>query len=258
MRELAVTYLGGPTVLLEYAGLRILTDPTFDEPGSYPDPDGGQALVKTRGPALQPEQLGPVDLVLLSHHHHEDNLDTAGRAFLATVPLTLTTEAGAGELGGTTIGLAPSRMHEVGAVTITATRALHGPEDLYPTLGPVIGFVLRSEGEPTVYVSGDNASLDVVREIAGALGPVDVAILFAGAARVEEIDADLTLGSADAATAAQILHAGRVVGVHTEDWEHFSQTREQLEAALAAVGIAGRLVPDRRGERVVVELGAPA
>jgi L-ascorbate metabolism protein UlaG (beta-lactamase superfamily) len=256
MSELAVTYLGGPTVLLEYAGLRILTDPTFDEPGSYPDPDGGQALVKTRGPALQPEELGPVDLVLLSHHHHEDNLDTAGRALLAAVPLTLTTIAGAAELGGTAVGLAPGRTHEVEVVTITAARALHGPEERYPTLGPVIGFVLRSEGEPAVYVSGDNASLDIVREIADTLGPIDLAILFAGAARVEEIDADLTLGSADAAAAARLLGATRVLGVHTEDWEHFSQNRAQLEAAFAAAGIAELLLPNRRGERLVVELPA--
>ena len=30
-----ITLIGGPTVLMELAGLRILTDPTFDEPGSY-------------------------------------------------------------------------------------------------------------------------------------------------------------------------------------------------------------------------------
>lgn len=55
MTELAVTSLGGPTVLLEDAGLRILADPTFDDLRRYPDPDGGQALVKTRGPALGTE-----------------------------------------------------------------------------------------------------------------------------------------------------------------------------------------------------------
>ena len=28
---LTVTLIGGPTALLEYAGLRLLTDPTFDD-----------------------------------------------------------------------------------------------------------------------------------------------------------------------------------------------------------------------------------
>ncbi len=256
MSELAATYLGGPTVLLEYAGLRILTDPTFDEPGSYPDPDGGQALVKTRGLALQPEELGPVDLVLLSHHHHEDNLDTAGRAFLATVPITLTTTAGATELGGTAVGLAPGQTRAIGAVTVTATRSLHGPDGVAELLGPVIGFTLHADGEPAVYVSGDNASLEVVREVVGAADGIPVAVLNAGAARVREIDADLTLGSTDAAEAAAILAARQVVGVHTEDWEHFSESREQLERAFHAAGLAEVLVPSPRGERVLLQLGA--
>ncbi|GAA3739178.1 MBL fold metallo-hydrolase [Leifsonia bigeumensis] len=255
MTQIAVTYLGGPTVLLEYAGLRIITDPTFDEPGRYPDPDGGQALVKTRGPALQPAQLGPVDLALVSHHHHEDNLDTAGREYLAEVPRTLTTVAGAAELGGTAVGLEPGQSHPVGSVTVTATRALHGPDDVAEAIGPVIGFVLQAEGEPTVYVSGDNASLDVVREVTGTFGGASIAILNAGAARVREIDADLTFGSAAAVKAAIILAAQQVVGVHTEDWEHFSESREQLEKAFAAADLTEVLVDSPRGERVVIEVG---
>jgi hypothetical protein len=44
----------------------------------------------------------------------------------------------------------------------------------------VIGFVLEADGEDKVYVSGDNASLDVVRTISDRVGDLDVAILFAG------------------------------------------------------------------------------
>jgi hypothetical protein len=53
----------------------------------------------------------------------------------------------------------------------------------------VTGFVLSGEGLPTVYVSGDNASLDVVRTIAGRVGPVDVAVLFAGGALAKPLAA---------------------------------------------------------------------
>lgn len=45
------------------------------------------------------------------------------------------------------------------------------------------GFVLAGSGLPKTYVSGDNASLERVREIAKRLGPVDVALLFVGAAQ---------------------------------------------------------------------------
>ena len=74
MQKTAITFIGGPTALLEYAGLRIVTDPTFDAPQMYEDPEE-TTLVKTTGPAIAREDLGTVDLVLLSHHGHKDNLD---------------------------------------------------------------------------------------------------------------------------------------------------------------------------------------
>jgi hypothetical protein len=38
--EIHVRVFGGPTALIEYGGLRFLTDPTFDAPGDYQIPDG--------------------------------------------------------------------------------------------------------------------------------------------------------------------------------------------------------------------------
>ena len=81
--------MGGPTALIQYGGKRWLTDPTFSPPGEY----GG--LVKTTGPALRVDQLTPVDVVLLSHEHHADNLDPAGRELLASAGRVLTTGASA-------------------------------------------------------------------------------------------------------------------------------------------------------------------
>jgi len=109
--SVAVTVVGGPTALLEWAGLRLLLDLTFDEPQRYgPDPDD---LEKSAGPAVPASALGRIDVALVSHHDHdhEDNLDHAGRALALTLPLVLTTPTGAVDLaarGGTArvIGLA--------------------------------------------------------------------------------------------------------------------------------------------------------
>jgi len=243
----AITFIGGPTALLEYAGLRIVTDPTFDGPQVYEDPNE-TTLVKTAGPAIARQDLGAVDLVLLSHHGHKDNLDWEGLELIAQGIPTLSTRQAANDLfGGSVIGLDNWESYDFGVVTITAMPALHGPPGSEPLVGPVIGFMLEAAGEPTVYVSGDNASLPLVRQIADRFAPVDIALLFAGAARVEEIDADLTLNSTDAATAAESLGARLVVGLHTEDWTHFSHTREQLEAAFDGTGVLA-LTP--RGVRV--------
>jgi hypothetical protein len=63
--SVGVRLIGGPTALIEMGGLRLLTDPTFDPPGDHPV--GNRVLVKTRGPAVAPDGIGPVAAVLLSH-----------------------------------------------------------------------------------------------------------------------------------------------------------------------------------------------
>ncbi|MFF4898051.1 MBL fold metallo-hydrolase [Streptomyces sp. NPDC001068] len=250
-----VRVLGGPTALFEYGGLRFLTDPTFDTPGDYRRGDG-RVLTKTAASSAAPADLGPVDVVLLSHDEHPDNLDTSGRSLLADVPLTLTTPGGAQRLQGRARGLADWESVELdrpdgGTVTVTGVPAVHGPgprEAVEPVTGQVVGFVLAGEGLPTVYVSGDNASLDVVREIAKRFAPVDTALLFAGAPRFPELFDNqlIVLSSAQAAEAAVLLAARRVVPVHYDSWAHFTEGRAELAAAFAAAGLADRLDWGRR------------
>ncbi|RSN60847.1 Zn-dependent hydrolase [Amycolatopsis sp. WAC 04182] len=246
--QLSVQVSGGPTAVIDYGGLRFLTDPTFDEPGHYGRPDGKPGLTKTAPASLKPADLGHIDAVLLSHDEHPDNLDHSGRQLLADVPLTLTTPSGAGRLGGTAKGLATWETVDLdrpggGVVTVTAAPALHGPEGSEKVTGDVVGFVLTGQGLPTVYVSGDNASLDAVRQVADRFGPVDTAVLFAGAPRLKPVfdGALLVLDSALAAEATRILGARTVVPVHIDSWEHFTEGRDDLVAAFTAAGLADRL-----------------
>ena len=253
----AITVVGGPTALLEWAGLRLLLDPTFDPPTVYgPGPND---LTKTDPPAVAAADLGRIDLALVSHHHHEDNLDAAGRAVALGLPLVVTTSEGARELAArcaagegtaTVVGLdegeslalgstdlvgAAVALHAAVGARVIAVAAQHGPLEVADRLGPVIGFVLTAPGEPTVYVSGDNSSVDVVRAIAARHGAVDAAVLFAGAARIPAIDAALTLTAADARAAALALAARRVVGLHVDQWTHFSEGRDALEREFAGL-----------------------
>ncbi|MFI1676448.1 MBL fold metallo-hydrolase [Streptomyces sp. NPDC020607] len=246
-----IRVFGGPTALFDYAGLRFLTDPTFDGPGDHQAP--AVVLTKTAAADGSPADLGRVDVVLLSHDEHADNLDTSGRALLADVPLTLTTPSGGERLGKAATGLADWQSVELerrdggpGTVTVTGVPAIHGPgprEEVEPITGQVVGFVLTGEGLPTVYVSGDNASLDAVTDIAERFAPVDTALLFAGAPRFPEVfdNEVIVLDSAQAARAAKILDADRVVPVHYDSWAHFTEGRDELAAAFAAAGLTERL-----------------
>jgi L-ascorbate metabolism protein UlaG (beta-lactamase superfamily) len=251
-----VQLIGGPTALLTYGGLRILTDPTLDPPGDHPRPGSDVVLHKLTGPAAEPDDLLPVDLVLLSHDHHADNLDDAGRDLLGRAASVLTTVAAADRLGSNAVGLEPDQTADLegpeGAVQITAVEAHHGSPEMFERNGPVLGFVLRGDGLPTIYVSGDNASVDVVREVATEHGPFDAAILFAGGARVPELwgeDVLLTLDAELAAEAAALLAPATIIPVHQEGWAHLTSSPDDLERAFVDAGVADRLRRLGPGER---------
>ena len=249
-----VRYVGGPTAIVEIGGVRLLTDPTFDPPGDYPI--GARTLTKTAGPAFGREQIGPIDAVLLSHDQHPDNLDASGRELLRTASLVLSTGSAHERLGGAVRAL-PNWTHvelprpDGGVLRITGVPAQHGPDGTEHLVGEVTGFVVAGEGLPTVYVSGDNASLDVVRTIGERAGPADIALLFAGGAQTALLgDAYLTLTSEAAAEAAGILGVRHVVPLHFEHWAHFTQGGDTLVDAFERAGLADRLHLPKPGQRI--------
>jgi L-ascorbate metabolism protein UlaG (beta-lactamase superfamily) len=242
--EVGLTLIGGPTVLIEVGGLRLLTDPTFDPAGtSYALPH--VTLEKRTGPAVAAGKIGPLDAVLLSHDQHSDNLDHAGRALLAEVPAVLTTRVGAGRLGGTSRGLAPWETAELRAASgrllhVTATPARHGPAGIEPLSGDVVGFLIGLERPgDAIYVTGDTVWYDGVAEVARRYRP-RLVVLFAGAARTRGA-IHLTMSANDAIETAHAFPEARIVAVHNEGWAHFSESRQDLEQAFTALGLGDRL-----------------
>jgi L-ascorbate metabolism protein UlaG (beta-lactamase superfamily) len=230
MSTLTITHVGGPTTLLEFAGVRLLVDPTFDAPGRRYSFGWGTSSRKTAGPAVPAASLGRIDGVLLTHDQHADNLDDAGRALLPTVPAVVTTPAGARRLGAT--GLAPWRTTTIGDVEITATPSRHGPAWSVPIVGPTTGFALRAPGsESVVWISGDTVVFPGMLEVADRF-TVDTAILHLGKVQFGLTGpARFTMTGHDAASLVDRIKPRTVVPVHYEGWSHFHEGRAQIEAA---------------------------
>ena len=241
---LKITYIGGPTALFDWGGIRLLTDPAFDPPGGEYR-TGPVALTKTAGPALSAESLGRIDGVLLSHDHHFDNLDHSGRKLLERVGKAITTTAGAERLGGNAIGLANWETIDIPAdervLLVTGTPARHGPAHL--DRGPVTGFVLAFMDAPdqAVYISGDTVWYEGVAEVARRF-KIRVAVLFMGAARVAAVGPDaLTMTAADGIEAARAFSGATIVPLHYEGWAHFTESREAITRAFNAAGVGPRV-----------------
>lgn len=242
---LVVTYIGGPTALFKWDGLRLLTDPTFDPAGTQ-YPTSLYTLKKSGGPAVTADKLGQIDVVLLSHDHHFDNLDRAGRAMLATAGKVLTTSIGAQRLGGKAVGLAPWKSVDIPGregrvLRITGTPARHGP--VGGDRGPVVGFVVNFTDAPNdcLYISGDTVWYEGIEEI-GRRFKVTTAVLFMGAAVVPQVGpAHLTMTAEEGIYAARVFGNARIVPLHCDGWAHYTQSRAEIQRVFSAANLQTRL-----------------
>jgi L-ascorbate metabolism protein UlaG (beta-lactamase superfamily) len=236
-----ITHVGGPTALIEVGGWRLLTDPTFDPPGHRYTFGWGSSSRKLTGPAIAAADLGPIDAVLLSHDHHGDNLDTAGRALLPAAGVVLTTVAGARRLGGNARGLAPwatTRLEAPGRppIQVTTTPCRHGPPLSRPIAGDVIGFALGWEGQEhgVLWITGDTVLYHGVRQVADRL-QVGTALLHLGCVRFPVTGpVRYSMTAQEAVQLCRLVSPRTAIPVHYEGWTHFRQGRAAVERELAA------------------------
>lgn len=240
----AATYIGGPTAILEISGFRIMTDPTLDPEGTSFRLNEKMTETKLSGPAALPKGL--IDLVLLSHDQHFDNLDNGGRDYLKEVGTTLTTKAGAERLKGNSIGLAPGESRTFKApngdqIKITATPARHGPAGIEKIAGDVIGFHLSVSGSVTfeVYITGDTVFYNEIEKLGKTTNPRYV-FIFAGAARPRG-PFNLTMGTNDAVDTAHVFPEATLIPLHSEGWTHYTENNANLIEAFRILGIENRL-----------------
>ena len=219
-----VTWLGHATVLIETGGARLLTDPVLR-----------QRVVHLRRHVPLPGDLGRIDVVLISHLHH-DHLDVPTlRALGGTAPIVVPRGAGRARqirtLGrdvhelaaGDAVSLAGARIRAVPAVHDGRRLPLHADV-------PALGFVI--EAERRVYFAGDTELFDGMRELGDDL---DVALLpvwgWGGRLGPGHMDPD------QAAQAAAMVRPAVAVPVH---WGTFLPlgTRKRLGGLLRTPGAA--------------------
>jgi L-ascorbate metabolism protein UlaG (beta-lactamase superfamily) len=238
--DVLLTHIGGPTVLIQFGGWRLLTDPTFDPPGRKYNFGWGTGSVKLAGPAVAVSDLGPIDAVLLTHDHHDDNLDAAGRALLPSAEAVVTTVSGSNRLGGNTRGLEPWATTVLEApgrppIEITATPCRHGPPLSRPLAGDVIGFALSWDGQKhgALWISGDTVLYDGVRQVANRL-QVNAALLHLGGVQFPVTGpVRYTLTAKDAVELCRLIEPRTAIPIHYEGWKHFKEGRGAIEREFA-------------------------
>ncbi|RED23293.1 L-ascorbate metabolism protein UlaG (beta-lactamase superfamily) [Flavobacterium cutihirudinis] len=240
--KVTITHIDTACVLININGFKILTDPTLDKKDRFFPQYVSSPLAFSKkyiDPAFSVKEIGDVDLVLLSHDHHSDNLDKKGRAFIKTVPLVLSTKDAEKRLKNpNTIGLEKWQEYNISTdkvkqLKITAIPAQHtNIKRLDKIMGQVIGFTIEWEGQVggCIYISGDTVFFDDLYELEKKKN-VGTAILHLGAGAFPYLKKNLrvTMNGEEAIKLSKLLKADTVIPIHYKGWWHFKESVASLK-----------------------------
>ncbi|MEB3358261.1 MAG: MBL fold metallo-hydrolase [Synechococcales bacterium] len=244
-------FVGNATVVLSYGGFTILTDPNFLHQGDHVHLGYGIRSARRTNPAIELEDLPPLDLVLLSHLH-EDHFDrVVERKLDKAMPIVTTPHAAKAlaDKGFTathplstweTLKVIKGETH----LCITSMPGIHGPGLLQALLPPVMGSMLEfqsSTGENRfrLYISGDTLIHDDLKAIPQRYPDVDLALIHLGGTRVLGIL--LTMDGQQGVEAIQIISPRTAIPIHFNDYTVMKSPLKDFMEAVAAAGLADRV-----------------
>jgi L-ascorbate metabolism protein UlaG (beta-lactamase superfamily) len=241
--------LRNATLRVDYAGRKILIDPCLGSSGSLPSFAGVSANPTVELPTTPDDVLQGVELAVISHLH-PDHFDAAGEIALPKhlpvfcQPADLEKIMAKGFIGATAL-----RDEAVwNGLSFRRTDGQHGTGEILEQMGSVMGFVLRAQGEPTVYWVGDTVLTDEVLNVISNEKP-DVIVVHSGGAMLG--GTLLIMDDAQTIEVARKSETATILAVHMEALDHCTVTRSQLRSAANEAGIPGtQLLIPADGERI--------
>ncbi len=247
--DMLVTWVGHATVLVQTAGINILTDPIWSDrasPFSFVGPR------RVRAPGVRFEDLPRIDLVLVSHNHYDHmDLPTLRRLWARDRPLIVTSlgndailrgagiESVARDWGGR-VALRPE-------VSVIVERNHHWGSRWGADRNRALWSAFTVETPAgRIFFAGDTGwgGGAWVRE-AARHGPFRLAIIPIGAYEPRDVMQNNHVDPEEALRIFEILNPTRALGMH---WGTFQLTFEGIDApprAIAGLLRRRRIAPDR-------------
>jgi L-ascorbate metabolism protein UlaG (beta-lactamase superfamily) len=250
-----VQQIRNATLVIEYAGKRLLVDPLLAEQGAYPG-FAGTANSHLANPLVglpvPLSELLDVDAVVVTHLHADHWDDAARRLVPRGLPIFAQNARDAGQLRAD--GFEDVRVFADGAafgdIVLHRTGGQHGSDRVMAAIGErmgeVSGVVFSHPDEPTLYLAGDTVWNRYVEDSLAAHRP-DVVVLNCGDAQVPGLGA-IIMDQHDLAKVAQAAPQATIVASHLEAVNHCVLSRAALRDFLDEQGLRARVLVPEDGE----------
>jgi L-ascorbate metabolism protein UlaG (beta-lactamase superfamily) len=240
------------TLIVEFSSHKFLVDPMFDDAGARPPIQNSpnprnNPLVPL--PIAAEELLRGVDAVLVTHTHSDHWDATAADLLPKAIPFF-----GQPEDQAKFRTQAFSKVQPVQdsltwkGITIYRTGGQHGTGEIGKAMAPVSGFILRADGEPTLYIAGDTIWCSDVQNALREHRP-DIIVVNTGAAKFLEGD-PITMTVDDVVTTCKAAPNAQIVAVHMESINHCLLTRADLAFQLEAARVIQQVAVPNDGDWV--------
>jgi L-ascorbate metabolism protein UlaG (beta-lactamase superfamily) len=265
--DITVTFVGNATTLISGGGLTVLTDPNFLHRGQHAYLGYGLVSRRLREPALDVDQLPPLDGVVLSHMHG-DHWDRVAQARLDHELPIVTTPHAAKRLRrrafGNALGLSTWSTHTLTAgdtrLLITALPGRHAPSPVHRLLPPVMGTMLEfanGAARRRLYVSGDTLFVDELCEIPVRFESIDAGILHLGGTRLPfgrhaPFGLTVTMDATQGADVVELLDLPKMIPVHFDDYGVFASPLSDFVDEMSSRGLSQRIIELERGGSVAL------
>jgi L-ascorbate metabolism protein UlaG (beta-lactamase superfamily) len=258
--SLSLTFIGNATVLLRWGPFTVLTDPNFLHAGQRAHLGYGLLTERLLEPAMQVEDLPPLDAVLLSHLHG-DHWDRVAAAGLDKSLPVVTTPHASRRLQGVqgfrrAIGMRTweswTLVKEQQTLTVTALPGTHAPGPLRRLLPPVMGSLVEL-GDTTgavaqrVYLTGDTLMHEGIHEIARRCPDVDLAVVHLGGTTIPG-GLVVTMDGREGADLVELVRPRRAVPVHYDDYSVMKSPLSDFTGEMERRGLGDRVHVVGRGE----------
>jgi L-ascorbate metabolism protein UlaG (beta-lactamase superfamily) len=283
----SIFFVGTATTILEWAGLRILTDPNFLHAGDHVHLGPGVTAQRRTNPAIDIDELPRIDVILLSHYH-EDHFDKEVEQKLSRgIPIITTPHAHShltkkGDESFTSVhaldfwdtlvlDVQGDDTAKKPSVKITGMPGKHVPpgplnvaNDILGAVPPTNGWMVElgysSDDDETfengyrIYISGDTLMIDELKEIPKRYEGqnIDLMLVHLGGTTIPGPKMPLLMVTMDAKQGVQLMqliNPDLTIPIHYDDYDAFLSPLDDFKKAVKEAGLEGKVVYlDRKDE----------